>query len=98
MDLMRPKAPPRPLAFLETLDEALKAWRRRWEGDGFAPVRAEWLARAGNLGKAIRVKLPGETIDGVFQDLDLDGALILDCNGVRRSIAAGAILPAERQR
>lgn len=96
IDLMAPSAPPRPVAFLETLDEVFNAWRRRWEKDGFEPVRSEWLSRADKLGKAIRVQLPSEVIEGVFQDLDLDGALILDCDGVRRSVAAGAVLPSER--
>jgi BirA family biotin operon repressor/biotin-[acetyl-CoA-carboxylase] ligase len=98
IDLTAPSAPPRPRDFLATFDEVFTAWRQRWESDGFAPVRAEWLSRADKIGKRIRVQLPGEIVEGAFQDLDLDGALILDCNGVRRSIAAGAVLPPERAR
>lgn len=98
IDLTTPSAPPRPRDFLATLDEVFAAWRQRWESEGFAPVRAEWLSRADKISERIRVQLPGEIVQGVFQDLDLDGALILDCNGVRRSIAAGAVLPPERAR
>ena len=91
-----PSAPPHPLAFVETLDETFKAWREAWERNGFAEIRAEWLRRAARLGERIKVRLPDETVEGVFRDLDLAGALILDCDGERRTIAAGAILPADR--
>jgi BirA family biotin operon repressor/biotin-[acetyl-CoA-carboxylase] ligase len=86
-------APPDPRAFVETLDEAFDAWRRSWEKEGFAPIREAWLARAEGRGKKIRVRLPVETVEGVFEDLDIAGALILSCDGVRRTIAAGAVLP-----
>ncbi len=89
-------APPLPRAFIETLDEAFAVWRRRWEQEGFGPVRAAWLARADSLGQSIKVRLPGEVVEGVFHDLDLSGALILDCGGKRRTIAAGAVLAPAR--
>ncbi len=92
IDLMR-SAPPDPRAFIETLDETFNAWRRRWSEEGFAVIRGEWLARADGLCRPIRVRLPGETIQGVFKDLDLTGALILDCGGEQRMIAAGAVMP-----
>ncbi|OFX04294.1 MAG: biotin--[acetyl-CoA-carboxylase] ligase [Alphaproteobacteria bacterium RIFCSPHIGHO2_12_FULL_63_12] len=87
-------APPHPRAFVETLDEVFDAQRKVWLQDGFAAIRSQWLGRAAHKGERIRVKLPAETIEGVFTDLDLSGALILDCDGVRRTIAAGAVLPA----
>ncbi len=93
-----PSAPPDPRAFVETLDEAFKAWRETWERNGFAVIRAEWLDRAAHLGERIKVRLPAETVEGVFIDLDLAGALILDCDGGRRIIAAGAVLPARSMR
>jgi BirA family biotin operon repressor/biotin-[acetyl-CoA-carboxylase] ligase len=86
-------ATPHPRAFVETLDETFDAWRRRWRAEGFSSVREEWLAHAEGLKRRIRVRLPGETVEGVFEDLDSDGGLILDCGGVRRAIAAGAVLP-----
>lgn len=85
-------APPSPRAFVDTVDEAFAAWRGRWRDEGFDTIRAAWLARAAGLGETIRVRLAGETIEGVFADLDLDGALILDCGGARRTISAGAVL------
>lgn len=89
-------APPHPPAFVETLDETFSAWRRRWEQQGFADIRAEWLSRASGVERRIRVRLPDEVVEGVFRDLDLAGALILDCDGERRTIAAGAVLPPDR--
>lgn len=86
--------PPHPRIFVETLDETVKAQREVWEKTGFAAIRSEWLARAAHLGERIKVQLPAETVEGVFIDLDLSGALILDCDGNRRTIAAGAVLPA----
>lgn len=90
--------PPHPRAFVETMDETFAAWRRQWEREGFAGVRSEWLRRAAGVGRPVRVQLPGEVVEGAFADLDLAGALILDCGGERRTIAAGAILPAGRPR
>lgn len=89
--------PPAPRAFVETLDEALAFRLRQWREEGFAPIRAAWLARACGLGRAMRLDTPGGVIDGIFEDLDLSGALILNSNGNRRVIAAGAVLaPAPR--
>ena len=92
IDLMK-DAPPSPRDFVRALDETFLFWRGRWEREGFAPIRAEWLQRADNLGGRIRVRLADEVIDGEFEDLDSDGALIVQCAGARRRIAAGAILP-----
>jgi len=85
-------APPTPDAFLVALDAALHDVRSQWRQEGFAPVRARWLANAEGLGRSIRVRTPDDVIDGVFEDLDPTGALILDCAGGRRVIAAGAII------
>ena len=57
------------------------------------PIRAEWLDGAHGLGRQVRVETPAGLVEGVFEDLDLSGALILNSNGDRRVIAAGAVLP-----
>ena len=61
----------------------LDVWRR---GENFEEIRTEWLARAFGLGKFIRVKHGGEEIFGLFDSLDENGALLLDCgeDGLRR--------------
>lgn len=69
-------------------------WARRWRLEGFAPIRAAWLDRAGELGDAILVRLDRATLSGRFLDLDTDGALVLDAPDGRRRIAAGEVFPA----
>ncbi|MDZ7627237.1 MAG: biotin--[acetyl-CoA-carboxylase] ligase [Parvularculaceae bacterium] len=88
-------APPTPRTFVEALDEAFAFRRRQWAEQGFAPIRADWLERAAGRGRSIRVKTPRGVIEGIFEDLDLSGALILNSGGERRAIAAGAVLPLE---
>lgn len=89
--------PPAPRAFVETYDEMFAFRRRQWSGEGFAPIRAEWRERAHGLGAPMRVETPSGVVEGVFEDLDLSGALILNSEGNRRVIAAGAVLaPAPR--
>ena len=68
-------------------------WVERWRRDGFAPVRAAWLGRAGGLGELIRVRLERHTLDGRFRDLDAAGALVLDTADGRRHITAGEVFP-----
>ena len=88
-------ADPHAEAMLGALAPSLLAWYERWrEGAGFATIRAEWLARAQGLNRPIRVRLPGETREGVFAGLDTDGALLLDTGTGRQRIAAGEVFPA----
>jgi BirA family biotin operon repressor/biotin-[acetyl-CoA-carboxylase] ligase len=80
---------------LGTLATSFLTWYERWrDGAGFATIRTEWLARAQGLNQPIRVRLPGETREGVFGGLDTDGALLLDTGTGRQRIAAGEVFPA----
>jgi BirA family biotin operon repressor/biotin-[acetyl-CoA-carboxylase] ligase len=79
---------------LGRLAPALLRRYETWRRDGFAPVRTAWLARAAALGEAIAVRLPHETLNGIFAGLDDNGALILDSAAGPRRIAAGEIFPA----
>ncbi len=85
-------APPSPLDALAVLAEKLRAVAR--------PVGAAWLRadrrgldrRAHGLGEACTARLPGETIAGVAEGLDQDGALRLrTASGVVRRITAGDV-------
>ena len=73
---------------------ALVSWVDRWTADGFAPVRAAWLARASGLGGPIVVRLPDSELAGTFADLDETGALVLDAPGGRRTVTAGEVFAA----
>jgi BirA family transcriptional regulator, biotin operon repressor / biotin---[acetyl-CoA-carboxylase] ligase len=67
-------------------------WRERWARQGFAPVRAEWLRHAGGLGERIVARLGDESIEGRFDGLDGDGALLLGLDdGATRAIHAGEV-------
>lgn len=82
-----------PSAALEILLPAFDRACALWRNEGFAPIRAQWLARAVGLGQPISVRLAHETIDGVFHGLDSDGVLLLDVgrgNSLRR-ITAGDV-------
>ena len=77
---------------LETLAAALAQRLARWRRDGFEPVRAEWLAKAGPLGLEVDVKLGEELVRGRFAGMDREGALLLDTAAGPRRIVAGELL------
>ncbi len=64
-------------AVLSAFLDCFAAWVARWRAEGFAPLRAAWLTRARGLGGPVTVRLPGETVQGTFETLDADGALVL---------------------
>ena len=82
-------AAPSPDAALAFLAARFAHWYDRWVNEGFEPLRAQWLARAGGLGAPIRARLPQAEHSGVFQGINADGALLLDQQGQVRVIAAG---------
>jgi BirA family biotin operon repressor/biotin-[acetyl-CoA-carboxylase] ligase len=85
-------------ALLERLAVALADWRARWQAEGFAPVRAAWLAAAHGRGEPIDVRRGNALISGRFADLDADGALIVESAGGRRErITAGEVFDAALQ-
>lgn len=61
---------------------------------GFVAVRDAWLARAARLGLRIEARLAGQTLSGIFEDVDRDGALVLGtADGPRRISAADIFFP-----
>ncbi len=76
---------------LALLARRLDHWLETAGTAGFAEIRRRWLARAINLGDEIEVRLPRETLTGRFEDLDMDGALVLDAPAGRQRIAAGDV-------
>ena len=88
-DLTRVPTPDEALAVLsKAFDEALALWLN----EGFAPVRLAWLARAGGLGGPCTARLERETVTGVAEGLDADGALLLRLpDGKLRRITAGDV-------
>ena len=84
---------PDPHLFLETLAESLTRWVARWRGEGLAPIRERWLARAHPIGTALTARLgAGISEDGLFEGLNGDGSLILRlADGTSRVIHAGDV-------
>jgi BirA family biotin operon repressor/biotin-[acetyl-CoA-carboxylase] ligase len=79
---------------LEAFSRFFLSWVNRWLEDGFARARTAWLDHAAFRGERIEARLPKETINGIFRDLDEGGHLILELEGgEERRIAAGEIFP-----
>ncbi len=82
-----------PEDFAETLADAFARWVERWRGEGIDVVRRRWVERAHRPGTPLTARLPdGSAIDGLFEGLDGEGALILRlADGTRRVIHAGDV-------
>jgi BirA family biotin operon repressor/biotin-[acetyl-CoA-carboxylase] ligase len=82
-----------PATFADVLAEAFARWLGRWRGEGLDAVRTRWLERAHPTGTALSTHLPdGSKVEGLFDGLDAQGALILkEASGARRIIHAGDV-------
>ncbi|WP_280156366.1 biotin--[acetyl-CoA-carboxylase] ligase [Piscinibacter sp. XHJ-5] len=73
------------------LIQALELWRQR----GFAPIRAAYLQSAHGLGERITIRTSldlDESVSGVFEGIDEDGALLLRlADGTVRSLVVGDV-------
>ncbi|MDO9637396.1 MAG: biotin--[acetyl-CoA-carboxylase] ligase [Pseudotabrizicola sp.] len=66
-----------PEAFLDQLAPAFARWEATFTAQGFAPVRAAWLACAARLGEPIRARTGTDVHHGIFDSIDAAGNLIL---------------------
>lgn len=63
-----------------------------WQVEGFAPIRAAWLAQAQGLGAVVNVRLAGAEFSGIFDGLDEQGALIVKMeDSSLRAVSAGEV-------
>lgn len=84
--------PPRPLEALMVLAEAFERWRRVWQTSGFPLIADAWTRRAHGLGEVCTARLGHETVTGIAEGLDPDGALRLRLpDGMLRRITAGDV-------
>ncbi|HZZ87776.1 MAG TPA: biotin--[acetyl-CoA-carboxylase] ligase [Caulobacteraceae bacterium] len=84
--------PPSPLDALAVMAESFERWRDLWERLGFAPIAEAWTTRAHGLGETCTARLPHETVTGIAEGLDSDGALRLrTAAGAVRRITAGDV-------
>ena len=87
-------AAPSPEQALSALAPALDRWLRIWEAEGFSPVRQAWLENGTVRGSRIAVKEGSVVSEGIFLDLDQDGALVFEAaTGIRRITAADVYFP-----
>jgi BirA family biotin operon repressor/biotin-[acetyl-CoA-carboxylase] ligase len=100
-DHLRPEraAPPSPDEALDLLDAAFQRWMTLWDGEGTQGLLAAWTARAQGMGGPCAARLDTETVEGIAEGLDPDGALRLRLpDGAIRRITAGDIFfPASRE-
>jgi BirA family biotin operon repressor/biotin-[acetyl-CoA-carboxylase] ligase len=83
---------PSPDEALTVLAMAFDETLRLWQARGFEPIRQAWLAHAGGMGGPCTARLERETVDGVAESLDADGALLLRlADGGLRRITAGDV-------
>lgn len=60
--------------------------------EGFESVRKDWLKHAEGLGETVSVNTPQGALEGVFEDMDSTGGLILRLpTGERRLISSGDV-------
>ena len=87
-----------PSSLLGLLAVAMQNRLAQWDrAAGFDEIRAAWLARAANLGRHLRVRLPGREVFGRFVTIGEAGHLVLHCaDGAVEEIAAGAVFPFNR--
>jgi BirA family biotin operon repressor/biotin-[acetyl-CoA-carboxylase] ligase len=77
---------------LSVLGSHWNRWFEAWREGGFEPLRQAWLARAAGLGDKIVAKAGARQIEGVFQDLDGDGALLIrEVRGGISRVTAGEV-------
>jgi BirA family biotin operon repressor/biotin-[acetyl-CoA-carboxylase] ligase len=84
-------APPSPEEALTVLAARFARWYDAWMQGGFGSLRMQWLTRAKGVGSPIRVRLPQETREGVFEGIDESGALLLNESGEVRAITAAEV-------
>lgn len=76
---------------LVALLDRLEHWRERAGTDAGA-VHAAWRARLITLGRAVSVRTPAGTLDGLAEDVAPDGALLLRlADGTLRAVRAGDV-------
>ncbi|MFC0408171.1 biotin--[acetyl-CoA-carboxylase] ligase [Roseomonas elaeocarpi] len=84
--------PQEPEAVARSLLASLDRWATRRHLDGFAAVRAAWLARGPSLDATLTVRGRNGEVSGRFQGLSEDGALLLGTGGRVHAVVAGEVL------
>lgn len=84
--------PPSPEDFAERLLAAIDQRRRQRQAEGFAPIRAAWLARGPRIDAPLAIRRQGVEIAGHFAGLAEDGCLRVAIDGRVQTLVAGEIV------
>lgn len=88
----RAAPPPAPVEAIEVLADSFERWFKVWMSLGFPAIADAWTARAYGLGEPCIARLGNETVEGIAEGLDGDGALRLRLpDGRLRRITAGDV-------
>lgn len=78
-------------AFLAELAAAYARHEARFQVEGFAPIRADWLARAARLGETLTARTGNTETRGRFETVDSAGNLVLSTPQGRAVIPAADV-------
>jgi BirA family transcriptional regulator, biotin operon repressor / biotin---[acetyl-CoA-carboxylase] ligase len=77
--------------FAAALLSALEAWLDRHAADGFEVVREAWKAMSDTLGREVRVRVAGADLEGLAEDIDEAGALLVRTSSGLTRVLAGDV-------
>lgn len=80
-----------PEELLDHLAPAFARWHGTMSTEGFAPVRDAWLARAARLGQSVTARTVKQTVQGTFETVDANGALVIATAQGRQVIPAAEV-------
>ncbi|MDA9230866.1 biotin--[acetyl-CoA-carboxylase] ligase [Alphaproteobacteria bacterium] len=78
------------LQALHVLAAAFDHFYLQWKSTGFAAILTAWRQVAQNIGQPITARLETEDVNGIFEDIDENGALILRGEDAQRRIISAA--------
>lgn len=84
---------------LEGFARHFLVWAGRWCDDGFRPILEAYRWRLKGLNEPVSVRLERETISGIFDSLDADGAMVVrfePASGTRRITAGDVFFPVRK--
>ncbi|MEW6510364.1 MAG: biotin--[acetyl-CoA-carboxylase] ligase [Bacteroidota bacterium] len=79
------------MALLREVLQSLEARYRTIMKEGFRSILSLWLSRTTMINKEITVSQDGTTLSGVVTGLSPEGALILNANGIEKTLFAGDV-------
>jgi len=80
-----------PDAFLDALASAYARLEVQYTTYGFAPIRTAWLSYAARIGEVVTARTMRDETVGIFEDVDVDGQLVLNTAKGRVVIAAADV-------